>query len=228
MIKNVFLDIDDTLLDFHRAEANAIRKTFSEMGLEPTDEMIEHYSEVNLSQWQALEKGLITREKLLTHRFDILYAELGLTLSSKKTQSIYEEYLSREAYFIGGAQELLDALYGRYRLFIASNGTAYVQKGRIGKTGIAKYFEKIFISEHVGFDKPSKEYFDACFAQIPDFSREESIIIGDSLSSDILGGINAGIKTCWYNPKGKTHGGEVVPDFEIRSLAELPKLLESI
>lgn len=228
MIKNVFLDIDDTLLDFHKAEANAIRKTFSEMGLEPTDEMIEHYSEVNLSQWKALEKGLITREKLLTRRFDILYAELGVTASSAKTQSLYEEYLSREAYFIDGAQELLDTLYGRYRLYIASNGTAYVQKGRIGITGIAKYFEKIFISEQVGFDKPSKEYFDVCFAQIPDFKPEESIIVGDSLSSDILGGINAGIKTCWYDPKGKAHGEEVVPNFEIRSLAELPKLLESI
>ena len=228
MIKNVFLDIDDTLLDFHKAEANAIRKTFSDMGIEPTQELIRHYSEVNLSQWHDLEKGLITREKLLTKRFDILYAELGITLSSEKTQSFYEKYLSREAYFIEGAQELLDALYGRYRLFIASNGTAYVQKGRIGITGIAKYFEKIFISEHIGFDKPSKEYFDACFAQIPDFAPEESIIVGDSLSSDIRGGINAGIKTCWYNPKGKTCGEDTVPDFEIRSLSELPALLEKI
>ena len=225
MIKNIFLDIDDTLLDFRRAEANAIRKTFDEMGVEATEEMIERYSEVNLSQWKKLELGLITRERLLTERFELLYAELGLKLSSKKTQSLYEGYLSREAYFIDGAQELLDALYGSYRLFIASNGTARVQKGRIGITGIEKYFDGIFISERVGFDKPSKEYFDACFAQIPGFERGESIIVGDSLSSDIRGGINAGIKTCWYNPKGELCGEDTVPDFEIRSLSELPALL---
>lgn len=228
MIKNVFLDVDDTLLDFHKAEAIAIRKTFSDMGIEPSEELIRHYSAVNLNQWHNLEKGLTTREKLLTERFDILYGELGLRLSSEKTQGIYEEYLSREAYFIDGARELLDNLYGKYKLFVASNGTAYVQRGRIEITGIAKYFEQIFISEFIGFDKPSKEFFNACFAIISDFEPSESIIVGDSLSSDIRGGINAGIKTCWYNPNRKPQSAETVPDFEIHSLSELPALLERI
>lgn len=228
MIKTVFFDIDDTLLDFHRAEANAIRKTFSDVGIEPTEELIAHYSEVNLAQWKKLEKGLATREEILTGRFDILFGELGLSISSQKTQAVYEEYLSREAYYYEGAEELLDTLYGKYALYVASNGTSYVQNRRIEITGIAKYFDDIFISEHIGFDKPSKEYFAACFAKISDFEPEKSIIVGDSLTSDILGGINAGIKTCWFNPKGKPQNPEIAPDYEIRSLSELPKLLESI
>ena len=228
MIKSVFLDIDDTLLDFHKAEALAIKETYVALGIDATDELIEKYSAINLAQWKKLERGETTREELLIKRFDILYGELGLDISSQKTQGIYEENLSRHAYFLDGAEELLTALYGKYELFIASNGTAYIQKRRMESLDIAKYFNGIFISEHIGFDKPSKEYFDACFAKIPNLEKDKSIIVGDSLTSDIRGGINAGIKTCWFNPKGKPQNPDTVPDFEIRSLSELPALLEKI
>ncbi len=228
MIKTVFFDIDDTLLDFHKAEANGIRQTFIELGIEPTDELIKLYSGINLSQWKLLEKGEITRPELLTRRFDILYSQLGLDISSEKTQSIYEENLSQGAYFLEGAEELLSTLCGRYELYVVSNGTAYVQNRRIEKLGLKKYFKEIFISEYIGFDKPSKEYFDACFAKIPELNKDKSIIVGDSLSSDILGGINAGLITCWYNPHKAPKNPEIPADYEIQKLSELPELLERI
>lgn len=228
MIKTVFFDIDDTLLDFHKAESEAIRQTFLELGIEPTDELIELYSRINLSQWKLLEKGEISRPELLTRRFDILYSQLGLSISSEKTQDIYEEKLSQGAYFLEGAEELLQALCGKYELYVVSNGTAYVQNRRIAKLGLSKYFREIFISEYVGFDKPSKKYFDACFAKIPGLEKDKSIIVGDSLTSDIRGGINAGLKTCWYNPRLSSKNPEIPADYEIHKLSELPELLERI
>ena len=224
-IKHLFLDLDDTILDFHKAEAIAIKQTFTEMGVEPTDDRIKLYSAVNLSQWKLLEKGEITRPRLLTRRFDIFYSKLGLDISSEKTQELYEEYLSLGAYFLEGAEELLKELCGKYELYVVSNGTAYVQDRRIAISGIAKYFKDIFISEHIGFDKPSKEYFDACFERIPNLEKDKSIIVGDSLTSDIRGGINAGLKTCWYNPEGNTNDKNLKIDYEIKSLNEIKHII---
>ena len=112
--------------------------------------------------------------------------------------------------------------------YIVSNGNLSVQNGRIASAGIAGYFEEIFISQKIGFDKPRKEFFDACFARIPGFDRQRSIIVGDSLTSDIRGGINAGIKTCWYNPRGKAARADIRPDYCITALHELPGLLSRI
>lgn len=228
MIKFVLLDIDDTLLDFGKAEAAAIRKTFNHIGIPVSDELIRRYSEINDMQWKRLEKGELTREQVLVHRFDILFDELGLKIPSEMVQATYEYLLGVGHYFIDGAEELLKALYGSYELYIASNGTANVQERRIKSADIGKYFNGIFVSEHIGYDKPRKEFFDSCFAQIPDFDKEKAIIVGDRLSSDILGGINAGIKTCWFNRKNDAPDPEIPADYEIHSLAELPALLERI
>ena len=228
MIKFVLLDIDDTLLDFGKAEAAAIRKTFNHIGIPVSDELIRRYSEINDLQWKRLEKGELTREQVLVQRFDILFDELGLKIPSEMVQATYEYLLGVGHYFIDGAEELLKALYGSYELYIASNGTANVQERRIKSADIGKYFNGIFVSEHIGYDKPRKEFFDSCFAQIPDFDKEKAIIVGDRLSSDILGGINAGIKTCWFNRKNDAPDPEIPADYEIHSLAELPALLEKI
>jgi 2-haloacid dehalogenase len=222
----VLLDLDDTILDFHKAEAIAISKTFTKLGIEPTDELIARYSTINAAQWKRLEKGEINREQVQVGRFEILFKELGIERSSKEAKGIYEGLLSQGHYFIPGAEQLLEDLKGKYRLFICSNGNAVVQEGRLNSSGIKPYFEKIFISEDIGFDKPSTEYFEHCFEKIHDFDRTRTIIIGDSLSSDIQGGINAGIKTCWFNPKGKAGSETVIPDFEIRKLDQVNQVLE--
>lgn len=221
----VLLDLDDTILDFHKAEYEAIKKTFNQIGVDSSDETIKRYSAINQMHWEMLEKKLITREQVLVGRFETLFKELGIDADAHETQKLYEHLLSIGHYFMPGAEELLEALKGRCRMFICSNGTAPVQAGRIGSAGIAPYFEEIFISEEIGHNKPSKEYFDGCTARIKDYDASHTIMIGDSLSSDILGGINAGIKTCWFNPAGKPGRKDIVPDYEISSLDQLPDLL---
>ena len=224
----ILLDVDDTLLDFHKAEALALAKTLTAMGIEPRPETLSRYSEINARQWELLEEGVITRDVVLTRRFELLFEELGVVRSGAEARDIYEGNLAVGHYFMPGAEELLEALYGKYDLYIVSNGTAVVQEGRIKSAGIAKYFEEIFISEEVGFDKPSREFFARCFARIPGFNPVSAIIVGDSLTSDVRGGLNAGIKTCWFNPKGKSSRPDIQPDYEIASLGALPGLLEQI
>ena len=228
MIKTIFLDLDDTIFDFHKAEALALAGMLNEIGVEPTEERINRYSEINAMQWKRLERGEITREVVLYERFRLFFLEYGIAEDPMTARHIYEKKLGTGHYFIDGAEDLLDALYGKYRLYLASNGTAAVQAGRIQSSGIERYFEEIFVSETIGHNKPSKEFFDFCFDKIGGIDKECAVIIGDSLSSDILGGKNAGIKTCLFNPKKKAVTGDIIPDFEVSSLSEIPSLLERI
>ena len=122
----------------------------------------------------------------------------------------------------------METLSKKYRLFLASNGTASVQKGRMTSANLYRFFEKVFVSQEIGHNKPSRAYFDACFAAIPDFDPEKAMIVGDSLSSDIQGGINAGIKTCWVNPTHAAAKAGIRPDYEIEALHQLPALLEQM
>ena len=227
MIKFILLDLDDTIFDFGKAEHLALSKTLTEMGITPTENIISRYSEINRAHWEMLERGELTREQVLIYRFDALYRELGVTKSSIDTQKIYEYRLSLEHHFIDGAPELLLELFKKYELYVVSNGTAVVQDRRVAESGIGKYFKEIFISQRVGADKPSKEFFDYCFSHIEGFSKEQAIIVGDSLTSDILGGKNAGILTCHFNPKGRSNG-KIAADYEIKELTELPALLAKL
>jgi 2-haloacid dehalogenase len=227
-MKYLLFDLDDTILDFHKAEGLALRKTLTQIGIEPTPEILHRYSQINQSRWELLEEQKITRAQVLTSRFDILFAELGVSRSSDETQALYEHLLSQGHFFLPGAEELLELLYPNYDLYLVSNGTAPVQAGRIQSSGIAHYFEKIFISEEIGVDKPQKAFFDRCFAQIPGFQHAEAIIIGDSLTSDIRGGNLAGIQTCWYNPQRKPRRPDIFVDHEITHLLELSELLKGL
>lgn len=228
MIRNVFLDLDDTIFDFHKAEAIALSQMLSCFGVTPTPDMTKRYSEINLAQWKKLELGLTTRDEILTNRFTLFFREVGLNIDGREAREIYEHQLSLGHHFIDGAEELLEALFGKYRLYLASNGTLSVQTGRIASSGIEKYFDGIFISQAIGYDKPRREYFDECFKIIPNFLREETVIIGDSLSSDIKGGRNAGIKTCLFNPKRLKNNTDITPDFEVFSLYEIAELLSEM
>ena len=228
MTEFLLFDIDDTLLDFGKAEAGAVSRTFTKAGLPLSDKILRRYSEINNFVWGELEAGRMTRDEILLKRFSLLFDEFGIAASSEAIQASYEYELGVGHYFVDGAEELLNTLCGRYRLFIVSNGTLSVQERRIKSAGIAKYFEKIFVSEKIGYHKPSREFFETCFAQISGFDRERALIIGDRLSSDILGGINAGIKTCWFNPKHMMPDPDIPADFEIDSLAGLPGLLNKI
>ena len=228
MIKNVFFDIDDTLLNFKKAEYEALSKTLRLFGVEPDPVMIERYSAINSARWEKLERGELTREQVLISRFELFFSEYGIGVSAEEAQEKYEYLLGVGHWFIDGAPELLEALSGKYRLYIASNGTKSIQDRRIASAGIGKYFDGIFVSELIGAEKPQRAFFERCFSKIPDFRREETVIVGDRLSSDILGGINAGIRTCWFNPNALPARADIRPDFEIRRLAELPDILAII
>ena len=227
MIEFLFLDLDDTILDFHKAERLAIAKTIRDFGVEPTEEVLSRYHTINRWHWEQLELGKLTRAEVLVNRFGVLFQELGVKADAEKCARAYEHNLSIGHYFLPGAEEAVDALSRRYRLFLASNGTAVVQKGRMTSANLYRFFEKVFVSQEIGFNKPSKAYFDACFSQIPDFDPKKAMIVGDSLSSDIQGGINAGITTVWVNPEHKP-SGSIKPDYEIEALHQLEALLEKL
>lgn len=224
----VLLDLDNTILDFDKAEKTALGRAFTALGVAYDEELLKRYNQINIRHWEMLEDGLLTREEVLVKRFEALYKEYGIEADADRSQALYEHLLSEGHWFLPGAEELLEALAGKYRLFLCSNGSAQVQDGRIRSAGIAPYFEKIFVSEHMGANKPEKRYFDLCFAEIPGFDREKTVMLGDSLTSDIRGGINAGVKTCWFNPRGKSNSGPVYPDYEIRELSEFAPLLKTI
>lgn len=224
-MKYLLFDLDETIFDFKQAEAAAVKRTLGQLSLPATDEVARRYSEINKSQWERLERGEITREQVLVGRFGILFEELGVAGEPEKAREVYEDYLSQGHFFIEGAEELLKELSGSYQLYLVSNGTAKVQAGRLKSAGISRYFREIFISQEVGYNKPDVRFFDQCFARIPGFLREEAMIIGDSLTSDMQGGRNAGIATCWFNPEKKPCTMEWQPDYEIHRLAELPGLL---
>lgn len=227
MRKAILFDLDDTLFDFHRSERDAIKKTLSSFGINADDAMMEYYSRVNDSQWKLLEKGELTRDQVLTRRFEIFYAGIGKPgIDPDETWRRYEHNLSESWYYIGGAEELLSEMCRDYELYIVSNGTASVQDGRIAASGIGKYFKDIFISQRVGFNKPDKRFFDAVFERLDGLARSEALIIGDSLSSDIKGGKNAGIATLWYNPHNGRADGDIQPDYEVTSLDMIPVVAE--
>ena len=228
MIRNVLFDLDDTLFDFHKAEKIALTKTLVHFGIDPTEETLALYSTINAAHWKRLELGEISREEVKVGRYRELFKTIGVECDPVKATAYYESMLAIGHYFMPGAPELLEELYGKYRLYIVSNGTAKVQEGRIESSGIAKYMDGIFISQVLGANKPDKQFFDICFAEIPDFSLSETVIIGDSLSSDIKGGINAGITTVWFNPKGIENDNDIKPDYTIKELSEVPGLLSQI
>ena len=228
MIRNILFDMDDTIFDFKMAEKIALKKTLQQLGINPTDEIMSRYSVINQAQWRLLEEGKIAREELKSRRFRLLFEEFGSDASEFEAAQLYGELLGVGHYYIEGAHELLEELQGKYALYIVSNGTTSVQKGRIASSDIEKFVKAIFISQEIGVNKPAREFFDACFAQIEDNDRDASVIIGDSLTSDIQGGANAGITSVWFNPHAKENNTDIRPDYEIRSLSEIPALIEKI
>ena len=228
MFEFLFLDLDDTILDFHKAERIAIAKTIREFGVGPTEEVLHRYHLINKWHWEQLELGRLTRAEVLENRFGVLFQELGVEADKSLCARTYEHNLSQGHYFLPGAEEAVDRLSRKYRLFLASNGTASVQKGRMTSANLYRFFEKVFVSQEIGHNKPSLEYFEAAFSQIPGFDKSKCLMVGDSLTSDIRGGANAGIKTCWVNPEGLPCRADIRPDYEIQYLHQLEDLLETL
>lgn len=227
MIEFLLLDLDDTILDFHKAERIALSKTFRDFGLEPAEDVLDLYHNINKWHWEQLELGVMTRDQVLVNRFGALFEKVGMTVDPAACAKSYESNLGIGHYFLPGAEEAVKRLSERCRLFLVSNGTATVQHSRLTSAGLYPYFEQVFISQEIGYNKPEKTYFDRCFERIPGFEQERALMVGDSLTSDIKGGINAGLKTVWVNPAHKPCG-DIRPDHEIEGLCQLESLLEAL
>ena len=228
MFEYLFLDLDDTILDFQKAEHIALSKTLQSFGLEPEEHVLKRYNLINKAHWEALERKELTREQVLVGRFRMLFEEMGIAAEPVSIARAYEDNLAIGHYFLPRAEDAVERLSKKYKLYLASNGTAKVQAGRLKSANISRFFEEVFVSQELGANKPSLEYFEKCFARIPGFDKSKAIIVGDSLTSDILGGQNAGIATCWVNPNHKAGREDIRVDYEIEALSQLEELLESL
>ena len=223
----VLLDADETVYDFRRAERTAMSKTLSAFGIEPTDAVLACYSEGNLWCWKALERGEITREELKERRFRMLFERLDAhTDDYLAVNARYEHELSFCGFMLPGALDFVKKL--RFdcgvKIYMATNGLTVPQTGRFERSGIAPYVDGIYISEQVGASKPDPAYFDYIFRDLGVTDRSRTIILGDSLTSDMLGGRNAGITTCCYLGGGEpTHSP--LCDYEIARYDEFFAIL---
>ena len=202
--KFLLFDADHTLFDFNKSEYLALKSALEQLGCPSTDAHIERYSDINVKYWKMLERGEIDKVSLKLARFVEFGREFGFEDKAEALADLYMENLAHESHLFDGALELVEKLSKDYRLFIITNGVKSTQDGRFGVSPITKYFEKIFISEVIGAEKPSVEFFDAVANGIEGFERERALVIGDSLSSDIKGAINSKIDCIWYNPMKKS------------------------
>ena len=227
MIKAILWDIDGTILDFIRAEHAAIKKCFEVFQLgDCTDEMIARYSKINKGYWEKLERKEITKPELLVCRFrDFFARENIITDCAEKFNKEYQVRLGDTICFCDNSYELLKSLKGRVKQYAVTNGTKIAQDKKLSKSGLVDVFDDIFISEEVGYEKPDVRFFEHVWAKIGAYRPDEVMIVGDSLTSDMKGGNNAGIVCCWYNPKKVPNTKNLKIDYEIENLNEIKALI---
>jgi len=223
----VFFDADETLLDFHRGEREAIIQALASFGICADEKIISIYSQINQSLWKALERKELQKEELKYRRFELLFKEFGMTLDAHAVADAYMNSLSQKGYPLDGAVELCAHLCGKVRMYIVTNGIGFIQRERQKRSGLLPFFDGCFISEDMGYEKPDVRYFEKAASSIENFSKEHTLIVGDSLSSDIRGGINFGIDTCWYNPKGMTAPDDMAEKitYTVKSFKEIEALI---
>jgi 2-haloacid dehalogenase len=222
----LFFDADGTLFDYNRAEVTAFRKAFHSLQFQFEENYLDTYQKINRELWQALERHEITPAVLRVRRFELLLEALQLAGSADALSVAYVEQLGFCTDLIDGAYEVLQTLSKRSRIAIVTNGLEAVQRSRLMHSAIQPLITELIISEEVGAAKPHPAFFDAAFTRTGNPAKSDVLIIGDSLTSDIKGGVDYGIDTCWYNP-----GGEVKPEglsitYEIPQLAELLEIIE--
>ncbi len=224
--KTLLFDVDDTLLDFQKAEKSALRMLFEEKGMSLTSEIEAQYKKINKSLWTAFEEGEINRDEVVNTRFSILFKEYGEEVDGILFENNYRSYLEEGNQLMEGALQFINQIQSEYDLYIVTNGISKTQDKRLRNAGLHVLFQDIFVSEDTGYQKPMKEYFDYVFERIPNFVPEEGLIIGDSLSADMKGGYVAGIDTCWFNPEKKFNNSGIVPTYEVQNFEELYALLK--
>lgn len=225
-IKVIFWDIDATILNFEIQERNALINCFKKFNLgECNEEIIKEYSKLSEVYWEKMYRGEITKQQVLTMRFDELFANHNLKCDSSEFNNEFQIRLSDTIVFNDNADKLLIDLKKDFKQYIVTNGTSATQRKELTQGNMQQYFDDVFISEEIGFPKPDKRLFEYIKSRIPELKNDEIIIVGDSISSDITAGINWGIKSCWYNPKNKALPKDKKIDYIIKDLNELRDIL---
>lgn len=223
----IIFDADDTLFDFHKGEEQALIRIKSHYGIDyDQTEYINEYRVINKKVWDEFERELITAEELKIERHRRLFEKLGVSIDPKEFSVKYLDVLSEMAFLFTDAEEILRELNKKYKLVLVTNGLARVQRSRLEKALLMNYFDAIIISEEIGVAKPNVEIFEHAFEKARHKDKSTALIVGDSLKSDIKGGLNYGIDTCWFNPNGKENDTDIKPKYEIKSLKELENIIK--
>lgn len=227
--KFLLFDLDHTLLDFDAAEDIALSQLLKEEGVEDIQAYKDYYVPMNKALWKDLEQKKITKSELINTRFAKLFAHFGIEKDGSYLAERYQFFLSKQGQTFPGVEDLLKKLISKgYELYAATNGITYIQTGRLEQSGIAPFFKEIFISEQLHTQKPDAEFYEKIGARIPNFDKNQTLMIGDSLSADIQGGNNAGIDTIWYNPHHLENKTQAQPTYEVDSYQALLEILDKL
>lgn len=222
----IIFDADETLFDFKKSEREAFKNTMLEFGFQYDENYhLKIYHVINKAIWKEFEEGLITQEKLKVERFKRLSSKLDIDFDETQFAKSYMKHLADASFLLDNSKELVETLYNDYTLSIVTNGLTSVQEKRIRKSVIASYFKDIVISEEIGVSKPNPKIFEYALKNLNQVDKSKVLMIGDSLTSDIQGGINFEIDTCWYNPYKLLNETGIKPTYEISNLMDLDDLL---
>ncbi len=223
----ILFDADNTLFDFDRSEKFALEQAFYDYKIPFSEEFVTVYHEVNKQCWKAFEEGEMDQNTLRSKRFELLLEKIEFSGDAREMGTNYLQHLANTDFMVDGARVLLNRLLGKYKMVIVTNGLQDVQRPRVRKTQTEHFFEAIIVSEEIGASKPGKAFFEHTFEHIGQPTKKEALIVGDSLNSDIRGGNDFGIDTCWFNPGKQRNETEITPKFEIDELNLLESLLEA-
>lgn len=227
MYRYLLFDADETLFDFLRAEKTALNLAFGDCGIPFKEDYVPIYSKMNSKLWKRLERKEITKPQLLAMRFANFYEAMGFTGNPDLMRTAYQKRLGEQCFLLPGAFDVIKKLSEDHRIYLITNGLKTTQSSRLERSGLLPYLSGVFISEEVGYEKPDRKYFEKVKESIPGFKEEEALIIGDSLTSDILGGNNAGIKTVWFNPGGKVNNTKAEPYRIIKAIEDIYAIVTS-
>ena len=225
MIKAILIDIDNTLLDFFKSSEKAIKILFEQKGVVYSEKVYTTFTEINEALWLQIEKKEITKPEMYKLRWKLILEKLNIDYDSDIMETDFRAILSGIAEPVKNAYEILEYLSKDYKLYAASNSSFEHQRKRLTQSDMLKFFNDLFVSEKVGALKPAKEFFDVCFSHLGNVTKDEVVMIGDSLSADILGGFNYGIKTIWFNPNSLENTSKATPDYIVNDLLEIKNVL---
>ena len=227
--KFLLFDLDHTLLDFDSAEDIALTHLLKEEGVEDIQVYKDYYVPMNKALWKNLEQKKISKQELVNTRFSRLFAHFGVEKDGAYLAERYQFFLSKQGQTFPGVEDLLkNLIHQGYELYAATNGITTIQAGRLEQSGIAPFFKEIFISEQLHTQKPDAAFYEKIGARISNFNKNQTLMIGDSLSADIQGGNNAGIDTIWYNPHHLENHTQAQPTYEVDSYHALLSLLDKL